>query len=177
MAGAAPTSQASGGLTSEEAGRLLKVHGPNVLPDTARIPAWQRLLAEFVHFFALLLWAAAGMAFVAALPQLAIAIIAVVIINGIFAYIQEERAEHAAAKLWALLPAQALVRRDGRPVSVPASELAPGDVVLLAAGDRIPANLTLASASGCSVDESMLTGESERSGKRPADPAQVERSW
>ncbi|OOP59642.1 haloacid dehalogenase [Arthrobacter sp. SRS-W-1-2016] len=149
------------GLTSGEARELLRVHGPNQLPDVGTVPRWRRLLAEFVHFFALLLWVAAGLAFVAAMPQLGVAIVAVVVINGVFAYVQEERAEHAAAKLRALLPAQVLVRRDGKPVRVPARELVPGDVVLLTAGDRIPADTRLTVASGCSVDESMLTGESE----------------
>ncbi|KRE81180.1 haloacid dehalogenase [Arthrobacter sp. Soil762] len=160
----------SGGLTSDDARNLLRVHGPNQLPDVGTVPRWQRLLAEFVHFFALLLWAAAGLAFVAGMPQLGIAIVAVVIINGVFAYVQEERAEHAAAKLRALLPTQVLVRRDGKPTRVAATELVPGDVVLLTAGDRIPADTRFAAASGCSVDESMLTGESEPVPKQAGAP-------
>lgn len=158
------------GLTTREAADLLRQYGPNQLPDTGSVSRWRRLLAEFVHFFAVLLWAAAGLAFVAGMPQLGVAIVVVVIINGVFAYVQEERAEQAAAKLRALLPAQVLVRRDGETYRVPAREVVPGDVVLLSGGDRIPADVRLVVAAGCSVDESMLTGESEAVAKQPGDP-------
>ncbi|WP_115787181.1 cation-translocating P-type ATPase [Arthrobacter silvisoli] len=172
MKEAAPTGQASAtaGLTTEAAAELLRRYGPNQLPDAGSASRWRRLLAEFVHFFALLLWGASGLAFIAGMPQLGIAILVVVIINGVFAYIQEERAEHAAAKLRALLPAQVLVRRDGESCRIPARDLVPGDVVLLTGGDRIPADVRLVVVAGCSVDESMLTGESEPVAKDPGAP-------
>lgn len=149
------------GLTSAEAARRLERTGPNRLPEARAVPGWRRLLAELTHFFAVMLWAAAVLAFIAGMPQLAIAIVVVILVNGVFAYIQQERAQHAAAKLRELLPAMVSVRRDGRVVKVHTTELVPGDAVVLVAGDRVPADLRLILAAGCSVDESMLTGESE----------------
>ncbi|MGX1161242.1 calcium-translocating P-type ATPase [Arthrobacter sp. SLBN-100] len=159
------------GLSSDRAAALLKERGPNVLPGEKRTPQWRKLLAELTHFFALMLWFAAALAFVAGMPELALAIIVVVIVNGIFAHIQQERAQHAAAKLRTLLPAEVSVRRDGRVMRVHGSELVPGDAVLLSAGDRVPADVVLAEASSCTVDESMLTGESEAVPKGSGDSA------
>jgi magnesium-transporting ATPase (P-type) len=113
-----------------------------------------------VHFFALLFWAAGGLAFVAGLPQLGIAIFVVVVLNGVFAFAQEERAQHAAEGLRRMLPRQATVLRDGRPQVVGADELVVDDVVLLGEGDRISADASVIEASGLSVDTSAMTGES-----------------
>ncbi|MDR7081786.1 calcium-translocating P-type ATPase [Arthrobacter ginsengisoli] len=109
------------------------------------------------------------LAYLAGMPQLAIAIVVVILVNGIFAYIQQERAQHAAAKLRELLPAMVSVRRDNRVIKVHTTELVPDDAVVLVAGDRVPADLRLVLAAGCSVDESMLTGESEALAKVPGD--------
>ena len=149
------------GLSSADAARLLAEVGPNVLPAARKASPWRKLLSELTHFFALMLWGAAGLAWLAGLPQLSIAIVVVVIVNGVFAHIQQERAQHAAERLQGLLPSQVSVRRDGRQRSVSASELVPGDVVILMAGDRLPADIRFTSASACTVDESMLTGESD----------------
>ncbi|WP_455834282.1 cation-translocating P-type ATPase [Pseudarthrobacter siccitolerans] len=159
------------GLSSDRAAALLKETGPNVLPGAKTVPQWRKILGELTHFFALMLWCAAALAFIAGMPQLGTAIIIVVIVNGIFAHIQQERAQHAAAKLRGLLPADVSVRRDGRLVRVHTSELVPGDAVLLTAGDRVPADVTLATVSACTVDESMLTGESDGVPKAAGDKA------
>ncbi|AXJ09648.1 cation-transporting P-type ATPase [Arthrobacter sp. PM3] len=159
------------GLSAEEAARRLKEVGANKLPEPRPVPGWRRLLAELTHFFAIMLWVAAGLAFVAGMPQLAIAIMVVIVVNGVFAYIQQARAQHAAAKLRELLPALVSVRRDGRVIKVHSSELVPDDVVVLVAGDRVPADVRLALATSCEVDESMLTGESEAVAKTPGDTA------
>ncbi|WP_457950338.1 cation-translocating P-type ATPase [Pseudarthrobacter sp. alpha12b] len=159
------------GLSSERAAQLLKQAGPNQLPAEKPVPQWRKLWGEMTHFFALMLWCAAGLAFIADMPQLAVAIVVVVIVNGVFAHIQQERAQHAAAKLRGLLPADVMVRRDGKVRKVHASELVAGDVVLLTAGDRVPADVVLLSASACAVDESMLTGESEPVAKTAGDSA------
>ena len=87
------------GLTSEQAARLLAEYGPNRLPAHRPTPWWRRLAAEMVHFFALLFWVAGGLAFVAGLPQLGIAIFVVIVLNGVFAFAQEERAQHATERL------------------------------------------------------------------------------
>ena len=157
------------GLRAEEAARLLAMDGPNTLPQVQTDPRWRRFAAEFTHFFALLLWVAAALAFVAGMPQLGVAVIVVVIINGVFAFAQEARAERAASKLRAMLPAHVLVRRDGRPMQVEAAQVVRGDVVLLTAGDRIPGDLEFSVAEACTVDESMLSGESEPVVKHPGD--------
>ena len=159
------------GLSSERAAQLLKQEGPNQLPTEKPVPQWRKLWGEMTHFFALMLWCAAVLAFIADMPQLAVAIIVVVIVNGVFAHIQQERAQHAAAKLRGLLPADVLVRRDGKVRKVHAGELVVDDVVLLAAGDRVPADAVLLSASACAVDESMLTGESAPVPKITGEPA------
>lgn len=159
------------GLSSGEAALRLKQTGPNRLPQGHTVPRWRKLLAELTHFFAIMLWVAAGLAFVAGMPQLGIAIIVVIVVNGLFAYIQQERAQHAAAKLRELLPAMVTVRRDNRSMKVHTTELVPDDVVILVAGDRVPADVRIAMAGSCSVDESMLTGESEPVPKIVGDTA------
>ncbi|WP_310051396.1 cation-translocating P-type ATPase [Arthrobacter ginsengisoli] len=157
------------GLSSAEAARRLTQFGANKLPAAGTVPGWRKLLGELTHFFAILLWCAAVLAYLAGMPQLAIAIVVVILVNGIFAYIQQERAQHAAAKLRELLPAMVSVRRDNRVIKVHTTELVPDDAVVLVAGDRVPADLRLVLAAGCSVDESMLTGESEALAKVPGD--------
>ncbi|WP_434994726.1 cation-translocating P-type ATPase [Arthrobacter sp. Ld5] len=157
------------GLTTATAVRLLAEDGPNVLPQTATVPRWRAFAAQFTHFFAVMLWVAAALAFVAGMPQLGVAVTVVVVINGVFSYVQEARAERAASQLRAMLPAQVLVRRDGAAVSIPAAEIVHGDVVLLSAGDRIPGDVDFTATGSCTVDESMLSGESDPVPKRPGD--------
>ncbi|QCB97816.1 cation-transporting P-type ATPase [Arthrobacter sp. PAMC25564] len=161
--------EASLGLSSDDVAVLRARFGSNTIPAERTRPWWSRLAAELTHFFALMLWAAAILAFVAGTPQLGWAIAAVVVVNGLFAFFQEARAERASAKLRELLPARVRVRRDGKPTTVDAAELVPGDVVLLTAGDRIPADLQLISSSSLRFDESMLTGESEPVPGLPGD--------
>jgi calcium-translocating P-type ATPase len=112
------------------------------------------------HFFALLLWGAGILAFVARMPTLGVAIFAVVVINGLFAFVQEYRAERAAERLRDLLPRRTTVVRDGKTVEIDASELVVEDVVLLGSGDRISADLRVIEAHALSIDTSTLTGES-----------------
>ncbi len=150
-----------GGLTGSEAAARLTRDGPNQLPAARRVPWWRRLIAQLTHFFALLLWFASALAFVAGMPELGIAVIVVIVVNGIFAFVQQERAEKAAERLGELLPTTIVVRRDGAVRTVDARDLVVGDVVVLTGGDRVPADLTLAVAGRCTFDESTLTGESE----------------
>jgi magnesium-transporting ATPase (P-type) len=148
------------GLTHVEAAARLAVDGPNQLPAPPQVPAWRRLAGEMFHFFALLFWVAGILAFVAGMPQLGIAVFVVVILNGVFAFVQEERAEHAAERLRDLLPRRVTVIRDGVPAQVPAAELVTGDTVLLEQGDRVSADLRLDEVHALSLDTSTLTGES-----------------
>jgi magnesium-transporting ATPase (P-type) len=148
------------GLTADEAAARLAAEGPNVLPLPPRTPAWRRLAAEMVHFFALLFWVAGALAFIAGLPQLGVAVFVVIVLNGVFAFVQEQRAEHAAERLRDLLPRRATVVRDGVRIEIAAEQLVAGDVVLLAEGDRVSADLRPDTVHALAVDTSMLTGES-----------------
>jgi magnesium-transporting ATPase (P-type) len=125
------------GLTSAEAALRLKQIGANVLPMRRPRPPWHQLTSQMVHFFAIMLWIAGTLAIIAGMPQLGFAIFVVVILNGMFAFLQEYHAERAGEKLRDLLPRRALAIRDGNTIEIDASELVPGDVVMLRAGDRI----------------------------------------
>lgn len=148
------------GLTSAEAAERLRIGGPNVLPPPPRVPLWREAIRHLVHFFALMLWIAGGLAFLARLPQLGVAIFVVVIVNAGFAFVQEYRAERAAERLRDLLPRRAMVVRDGAVVEVSAAEIVVGDAVCLEAGARVCADMKLEVSHGLMVDRSMLTGES-----------------
>jgi magnesium-transporting ATPase (P-type) len=148
------------GLTSPEAAARLRRDGPNLLRSKSPLPAWRQCAAQMVHFFALMLWVAGILAIVAGMPQLGFAIFVVIVLNGIFAFVQEYRAERTHEKLRDLLPRRAMVLRDGAPVEIDAAELVVDDVVLLRAGDRISADLRLLEAFLLSIDTSTLTGES-----------------
>ncbi len=117
-------------------------------------------MAQLTHFFAGMLWAAALLALLAGMVPLAAAVVVIVLLNGLFAFLQEHKADRAAEQLNAMLPAAAHVRRGGRTISVAVEDLVCGDVVLLAAGDRVGADLRIEVAHELTVDESMLTGES-----------------
>ena len=111
------------GLPPEEAALRLATTGRNELPEHRGPSLPRQLLDQMVHFFALMLWAAAALAFVGQLPQLGIAIIVVIVVNGAFSFAQEYRAERAVRALSALLPETAVVRRAGRKLTIPAGEL------------------------------------------------------
>src|SRR5690606_19038548 len=100
-------------------------------------------------------------AFLAGLPELGVAIFVVVVVNAAFAFLQEHRADRAAERLRALLPLRVTVRRGGRRVTLDATEVVTGDLLMLQPGDRVPADGTVVSAHGLAIDTSLLTGESE----------------
>ncbi len=141
-----------------------------MLPTSPPPPAWRLLLGQMIHFFAVFLWAAGALAFVARIPELGVAIFVVVIVNGLFAFFQEYRAERAAERLRDLLPRKATVLRDGEPVEVDAGELVIGDTVLLSAGDRVSADLRVEEAHSLRLDTSTLTGESA---PEPVEPGEM----
>ncbi|MEX1126567.1 MAG: cation-transporting P-type ATPase [Acidimicrobiia bacterium] len=148
------------GLTTEEASGLLELHGPNRLPPMPQRGVWRHLVGQFFHFFAIMLWVAGALATLAGLPELGLAILAVIVFNGIFAFVQEYRAERAGDRLREIVPRLATVIRDGQPREIDASELVPGDLVVLAGGNRVSADLRVVEAHSVKVDESILTGES-----------------
>ncbi|RZQ65900.1 cation-translocating P-type ATPase [Amycolatopsis suaedae] len=159
MTSAAPVSEQAG-LSPAAAAERLRRDGPNRLPPPSRPHPLLVFGGQLVHFFALMLWAAAVLAVIAGMPALAIAIAVVVLLNGAFSFAQEYRADRAAERLRDLLPLRATVRRGGRVSVVDAVELVVGDLVLLEAGDRICADATLQDGGGVAVDQSLLTGES-----------------
>ena len=147
------------GLSSREAERRLLVYGPNELVRRGG-RRWPRELArQIVHPLALLLWAAAALALAAGIAPVAIAIVIVILLNAAFAFVQEQQAERAVEALREYLPAQAKVLREGRPQTVPARQLVPGDVLELEEGDRVSADARLLSGA-VEIDASTLTGES-----------------
>jgi calcium-translocating P-type ATPase len=147
------------GLTERDAARRLEVSGPNELVRR-RGRTWPRELGrQLVHPLALLLWAAAVLAWVSGTPPLGIAIVGVVLVNAVFAFVQEQHAEKAVEALSAYLPQQARARRDGVVRVLDARELVPGDVISLTEGDRVSADARLLTGS-LEMDVSTLTGES-----------------
>ncbi|MDQ2706970.1 MAG: cation-transporting P-type ATPase [Actinomycetota bacterium] len=147
------------GLPAREAARRLVRYGPNEL-RASQARTWPKaLIKQFTHPLALLLLLAAVLAVVAGTVNLAWAIVAVVLLNAVFAFVQERQAGKAVEALGRYLPPHAKVRRDGVPVSVAAVDVVPGDVLLLAEGDRLPADARLLSGA-LEIDASALSGES-----------------
>jgi calcium-translocating P-type ATPase len=157
----------SSGLSEEEAGRRLAEFGPNRVETVRRAPAIVRFLRELTHFFAIILWIAVALAFVAeqgspgqGMATLGVAIVAVILINGAFSFWQEQRAERAIASLQKLLPHEVSVIRGGRAARLTVSDLVPGDLVCLGEGDMVPADCRLIEAFDVRVNNATVTGES-----------------
>jgi P-type Ca2+ transporter type 2C len=148
------------GLNSEEVVKRQKEYGMNAISEKKGKPAIFKLLANFTHLMAILLWVGGVVAIIGDLPELAIAIWMVNIINGGFSFWQEHRAGKATEALKKLLPTYAHVIRDGQANKVLAEELVPGDVIILAEGDLISADARLVDDNDLRVNQSTLTGES-----------------
>src|SRR5689334_16996946 len=155
------------GLTSREAARRLSEYGPNRVEAEKQRSIWLGLLAQFVQFFSVILWVAAGLAFFAermspgqGMARIGYAVVAIIIINGVFSFVQEYRAERTLAALQRLLPKNVRAFRDGNLLDLPADELVVGDVILLEQGDDVPADCRLIEGSGVQVNNAVVTGES-----------------
>jgi len=161
------------GLSEEEAARRLAEHGPNELKAARRTSPWTILLAPLKNALILVLLAAVGLSAVLGDVLEAAVIAAIVILAVLLGFVQEFRAERAIEALREMAAPTATVVRDGEERKVPARALVPGDVVLVQAGDRIPADARLVEAVNLQVEESALTGESapveKTSGPLPAD--------
>jgi len=148
------------GLTSEEAARRLEQHGPNELAEKPRPGVWKMLLGQFNNFIVIVLIVAAVISALLGDYIEAAAILAIVVLNAILGVVQERRAEEALAALRRMAAPDAQVIRDGHRQTFPARELVPGDLVLLEAGNFVPADLRLVETVNLRIEEAALTGES-----------------
>jgi calcium-translocating P-type ATPase len=147
------------GLGTREVERRLTAYGRNEITRRGRRRWSREVVAQLTHPLALLLWGASVLAWLAGTPILAAAIVAVILLNAVFALVQEHQAERAVEALAAFLPDQIAVLRDERRRLVDARELVPGDVIFLDEGDRVPADARLIEGR-LQIDTSALTGES-----------------
>jgi len=170
----ARTGTSSDGLPSEEAARRLDADGPNVIPrgrrDTPLDLLWRQINNP-------LIWVLIVSAFVAMAVdptdgvKNGLVILAVVILNTLIGFVQEFKAGKAIEALSQMVPENATVLRDGRRMTIPAADLVRGDVVLLASGDKVPADMRLVQVRSLQVEEAALTGESVPTEKRLAPTA------
>ena len=150
----------SAGLSSAEATRRLAAHGPNRLPEPPKRSALLRFLAQFHNVLIYVLLAAAGITALLGHWIDTGVILAVVVVNAVIGFIQEGRAEQAMDAIRKMLAPHTSVLRDGQRHGIDSADVVPGDVVLLEAGERVPADLRLFAATGLRIEEAVLTGES-----------------
>ncbi len=148
------------GLRAHEAARRLARHGPNAIREAARRTRLEILGRQFVDVLIWILVVAAGISFVVGETIDAIAILAIVVANGVLGFIQEWRAEQALDALRQMLSPTCTVIRDGAEQEIESTDLVPGDLVVVETGDRIPADLRIVEAVNLQLDEAALTGES-----------------
>lgn len=161
------------GLSAQEVIQRRQTYGPNELEETGGRNSWRILLDQFTNIMLLMLIAVAIISAILAIeagevPKDAIAIFAIVILNGVLGYLQESRAEKALAALKQLSTPQVRVLRDGRIQEVPAQDLVPGDVLLVEAGGQVSADGRLLEAANLQLRESALTGEAQAVNKQAA---------
>ena len=161
-------SNAGHGLDTLHAAERLRRDGPNILVQRKKEPEFVRFLRHLTNLFALLLWCGAGLSLGAEylLPgqgslAIAIALICVVLLNGIFSYWQEHKAEAIMDSFRDMLPRRATVVRDGVVLDIAAAEVVRGDLLVLEEGNQVSADARLVEVAGLKVDNSSLTGESE----------------
>ncbi|PWI20282.1 cation-transporting ATPase [Streptomyces sp. Act143] len=162
------------GLTAREAELRQRRYGPNELPAPRRQGLARRFWSQFTDLFAIVLLVAAGLTFVAYTLQdprdtgnlqLAFAILGVVVLNAVIGFVQEYSAERTAQTLQAMVPHTCVVLRDGERRELPTAALTPGDVIVLEAGDAVPADCRVVEAHGLTVNNASLTGESAAVGR------------
>ncbi|XP_063151881.1 sodium/potassium-transporting ATPase subunit alpha-2-like isoform X2 [Candoia aspera] len=170
----------SKGLTKEQAAQLLEENGPNTLSPPRTTPEWVKFCKQLFGGFSILLWTGSLLCFLAYWVQIAmgrkiekdnfylgIVLAAVVIVTGCFSYFQEAKSSKIMESFKHMVPHQALVIREGERLQINAENVVLGDLVEVKGGDRIPADLRVISATGCKVDNSSLTGESEPQTRSP----------
>lgn len=165
------TTLAAAGLSLDEAARRLELCGPNEVPAKPRTPVWWRVLQQLRDPLILVLLLAAALTIATGDLSDAVVILLVITVNTVVGVVQEVRAEHAVMALSAMSAPAARVVRDGEERSVPAAEVVPGDLVLVAEGDVVPADGDVLAAALLLADESSLTGESVPVEKAPDSEA------
>ena len=155
------------GLGEEEAQARLKSYGANELAAEKPVPAWRKFLAQFQNVLVMLLIIATAISAglwlyqrESAMPYEALAIFTIVLLNAVMGYVQESRAEDAVAALRQMSAAHANVIRDTVRQSIPATEVVPGDLILIEEGDTIPADARLIQSTALQTAEASVTGES-----------------
>ncbi len=148
------------GLTSAQAAERLETYGPNALPEKKGKPGWLRFLAHFNDVLIFVLLAAAALTAVMGHWVDTLVILGVTVINALIGHVQESNAEKSLQGIRNMLSSDARVQRNGRHETVATRELVPGDIVILRAGDRVPADMRLIETHSLRVEEAILTGES-----------------
>ncbi len=161
------------GLAAAEAAERLRGEGPNRLPQARRRGPLLRFVVQFNNLLIYVLLAAAALSFGLGHAVDALVILGVVLINALVGFVQEGRAERALEAIRGMIDQRASVLRDGHRISIPAADLVHGDVVVVEAGDRVPADLRLLRARTLRMDEAILTGESVPVDKS-ADPVALD---
>jgi Ca2+-transporting ATPase len=153
------------GLTAARAAELLNANGPNALPEETPKPGWRRFLEEYRAYMQIILVAAAVVSLVVKEWSTAVLLLLLTVLNAVVGLRQGGKAESAMNALKSMMKATARVRRDGAEAQIPAEQVVVGDVVLIAAGDEVPADGRIIAASALQIDESALTGESTPAAK------------
>jgi P-type Ca2+ transporter type 2C len=153
------------GLSADRAAELQRRDGPNALPEEKPKAGWRRFLDEYRSYMQLILSAAAIVSLAIKEWSTGVLLIALTVLNAVVGLRQQGKAESAMNALKSMMKATARVRRDAVEAEVPAEQLVVGDVVLIAAGDQVPADGRIVAASALQIDESALTGESTAAAK------------
>jgi Ca2+-transporting ATPase len=148
------------GLSSGKAAELLQQHGPNSLPAEAAVAGWRRFLDQYRSYMQIILLAAAIVSLAIKEWSTGVLLILITVLNAVVGLRQEGKAQSAMNALQAMVKATARVRRDGSEAEIPVEEVVVGDVVVLEAGDDVPADGRIIEASSLQIDEAALTGES-----------------
>jgi P-type Ca2+ transporter type 2C len=148
------------GLTAARAAELLARNGPNALPEEKPKPGWRRFLDQYRSYMQIILIVAAVVSLAIKEWSTGVLLLALTVLNAVIGLRQEGKAESAMNALKSMMKATARVRRDGAEAQIPADQVVVGDVVLLAAGDEVPADGRVITASALQIDEAALTGES-----------------
>ena len=149
------------GLSSGESEKRIQRYGLNQLADKKKKPAWLMFLLQFKDVMILILIGAAVVSGILGDLKDTIIILAIVVINAVVGFVQEYRAEKAMEALKNMAASFAKVKRNNQVLEIPTAQLVPGDIVLLEAGDIVPADLRLVKVHALKVEEASLTGESQ----------------